>query len=369
MKLTSRGVGAVCITVVTLVSATVLDETVLWPLVAVGITSLACSILMTIACAQPVAHAISFAVKRVHANDELLMQWGSTASSPMSRTLQLRTTKGPRAGLYLHGFSSSHGHLMSWQNLSRGELTITVVDETLVDPMHLVQRSYLHQSDASVLVWPARWELTRGVLGASWDNPEWESAARGTDTGIHTLREYVPGDDPRAVHWLTSARAGTLIVAERTKDTDPRVHVVLDTQLAPVMLDRGADAACSIIGMLYEQRANWSLVRQTGVIESSGRSGHVLDAAFDDLATVTTEPCDVQGLLDGTRRAMRIVVTARNNNEVSFVGADVVVWMHTGDALDPPVLENGVVIAWDVRESFSAAWEAGLESDPRMTLG
>jgi uncharacterized protein (DUF58 family) len=44
-------------------------------------------------------------------------------------------------------------------------------------------------------------------------------------TNLVSLREYVPGDDLRRLHWATSARTGTLMVRE---DADPaRAHLVL----------------------------------------------------------------------------------------------------------------------------------------------
>jgi uncharacterized protein (DUF58 family) len=360
MRLTSRGVGAVCITLVSLVCATVLDEVVLWPLVAVSLTTLVSAVVVTLVYARPVSHHIAFSAQRVHANEALTMHWEASAASPMSRTFELRTTKGVRAALYLHGFSRMHEHAMPWQSLSRGELAVTVVVEQLVDPLHLVQRTYRHLVDASVLVWPARWEITRGVLAASWDQPEFESAARGADTGIRSLREYVSGDDPRMVHWLTSARNGVLIVAERTKDTDPRVHVVLDTQLPPVLLDRAADAACSIIAMLHEQRANWSLISAHDVISATASSGLCLEAAFDELALVAPAVCDLQELLDRSRRALRVVVTTRGALDLTTSNADVLVWLHTGDVDEQPELADGVVVAWDVRTPFNEAWDAAM---------
>jgi uncharacterized protein (DUF58 family) len=42
------------------------------------------------------------------------------------------------------------------------------------------------------------------------------------------LREYVPGDDLRHVHWRTSARIGELMVRERVDTSRPRLVVLLD---------------------------------------------------------------------------------------------------------------------------------------------
>ena len=48
-------------------------------------------------------------------------------------------------------------------------------------------------------------------------------------SGFVSLREYVPGDDPRLIHWPTTARVGTLMVREHVEVRRPEFTVVLDT--------------------------------------------------------------------------------------------------------------------------------------------
>ncbi|MCO5995349.1 DUF58 domain-containing protein [Actinoallomurus rhizosphaericola] len=45
---------------------------------------------------------------------------------------------------------------------------------------------------------------------------------------FHRLREYVPGDDLRQVHWRSSARAGTLMVRENVDTSLPATTLLLD---------------------------------------------------------------------------------------------------------------------------------------------
>ncbi|MAT03967.1 MAG: hypothetical protein CL424_02855 [Acidimicrobiaceae bacterium] len=48
-------------------------------------------------------------------------------------------------------------------------------------------------------------------------------------SGFVSLREYVQGDDPRLIHWPTTARMGTLMLREHVELRRPEFTVVLDT--------------------------------------------------------------------------------------------------------------------------------------------
>ncbi len=75
-------------------------------------------------------------------------------------------------------------------------------------------------------------EILPGLQGAM------ESLAKGRGQDLYALRDYVPTDSARHVHWKASARLGSLMVREFTHEEDARVLLVLDPHTFPV--DAGA---------------------------------------------------------------------------------------------------------------------------------
>jgi len=59
-----------------------------------------------------------------------------------------------------------------------------------------------------------------------------ESLSKGGGHDLYALRGYVPTDSARYVHWKASARTGTLMVREFTREDDCRVLLVLDPHVS-----------------------------------------------------------------------------------------------------------------------------------------
>ncbi len=79
-----------------------------------------------------------------------------------------------------------------------------------------------------VLVYPALRALTPGEIPAALD-PGWrERDRRGHGASLRNLRSYRPGDDPRLLHWKTSAKAGDLMVKELGDEDRPHIRLVVE---------------------------------------------------------------------------------------------------------------------------------------------
>jgi len=101
-------------------------------------------------------------------------------------------------------------------------------------PFGLIRKSLDVEAPAEILVYPALRpvppDLTGGAPERDGQRQQPQPARRGD---FHALREFRPGDDPRDIHWRTSARRGRPFVRESEDDAGRTALVQLDDALAP----------------------------------------------------------------------------------------------------------------------------------------
>ena len=135
------------------------------------------------------------------------------------------------------------------------------------DPIGLARRGATGDDVGQLIVHPSTHQIVpfsarrrRDLEGA----PSGEAAAGGIT--FANLREYVPGDDVRLVHWKTSARTDQLLVRHNIDVHRPRTCVVLDTSTALYQGEAFEDAvrvAGSIVTAAIRRRFPYVL-RTTG---------------------------------------------------------------------------------------------------------
>jgi uncharacterized protein (DUF58 family) len=96
------------------------------------------------------------------------------------------------------------------------------------------------------------------------------SRVLGLGTEFYSMREYVPGDDPKRINWKASARYDELIVNETEAERVTDVMVVVDTDVTVFgpaeseLFERGVSAAASLTRLLLRQGNRVGLVLQGG---------------------------------------------------------------------------------------------------------
>jgi uncharacterized protein (DUF58 family) len=101
----------------------------------------------------------------------------------------------------------------------------------LLGPMGLVWKRGEIPAARSIKLYPGlalierqKMELRRSVAQEA-TRPIWR---RGHGTEFHSLRDYVPGDDFRLIHWRTSARRGKAVVRQNRVERSQTIFIVLD---------------------------------------------------------------------------------------------------------------------------------------------
>jgi uncharacterized protein (DUF58 family) len=192
----------------------------------------------------------------------------------------------------------------------RGYYDLSLVSLTAGDLLGLAQVSRDVKGDARLLVYPAvtrQDELPQEVL--QWQGEV--SVRRWTDpdpiltTGV---REYRPGDSRRDINWRASARMDDIYVNNRDYTVQPRLLVMLNTQIRADLwggmepeevevIERGVSLAAAVAcwgganGMLPGLRANGGSVlpnAEEGLISVDSGSGGA-EAVLEALAALKIE--------------------------------------------------------------------------------
>ena len=134
----------------------------------------------------------------------------------------------------------------------RGVVDIGPVWGTRADPLGLLRREQRWADPVELYVRPrivGLHALPPGGLHDLEGVPSDQTSM--TDLAFHALREYVPGDDLRHVHWRSSARAGELLVRQYHDTRRSHACVVVDDAVGayvdPEDFELALEAAASLI--------------------------------------------------------------------------------------------------------------------------
>lgn len=133
----------------------------------------------------------------------------------------------------------------------RGRLDVGPVRTVRADPVGLVRREYLWAEAAQFIVHPHTIDIPSTSSGLIRDLEGQPTTDLTTsDLAFHALREYMPGDDRRHIHWKSSAKTGTFMV--RQFEQTRRSTMLIALSIASI--DFGSDAefelAVSVTGSL-----------------------------------------------------------------------------------------------------------------------
>ncbi len=124
---------------------------------------------------------------------------------------------------------AQHEDLFLIPTVRRGVIPVGPARSVRGDPLGLMRREVAWTEPISLYVHPTT--VLLAGLASGWIR-DLEGMATNdlspSDVAFHTLREYVPGDDRRHVHWRTSARVGTLMVRQFVDTRRSHLAVIVD---------------------------------------------------------------------------------------------------------------------------------------------
>jgi uncharacterized protein (DUF58 family) len=212
----------------------------------------------------------------------------------------------------------------------RGIFDVEPVEVTRRDSFEFFRLSQKHARTERIWVYPRILGFRALPAGQTrhLEGPSSDTSPQGNIT-FHRLREYVPGDDLRLVHWRTSARAGKLLVKHNVDTSQPYTVVIFDQRpslYTEESFEQAVDVAASVLVASAINKAPVELRLSDGTVIGGPRVREVTPI-IDYLTGVKSDP---SGSLKAQLLALRrmrggtslIVVTGEiNPDDLPYVAA------------------------------------------------
>ena len=140
--------------------------------------------------------------------------------------------------------------------MRRGRYRFTAFRLSTKFPFALFRKSRLVELETEVIVYPALQPVNHALPPRAWvigEESHGRQGRRGEFGGLHDYRE---GDDPRDIHWRSTARKGRMMVREYEDESARRLSIFLDNGLpggeacADEALKEGLERAISMAASL-----------------------------------------------------------------------------------------------------------------------
>lgn len=162
----------------------------------------------------------------------------SCALSIDGATLAVRFPEVPAGG--------SVTRVVSWRPARRGAISGASGVVSTLFPFALFEKSADVAGDVSLVVYPRPAEAEGPETGGGDDAPVEAVASAGRPgPAIRGVRDHLPADAVRDIHWKASARLGRWMVKEREKESGPVAEVRLDVPAPPAEFERAVSRACA----------------------------------------------------------------------------------------------------------------------------
>jgi uncharacterized protein (DUF58 family) len=156
-------------------------------------------------------------------------------------------------------------------------------------PFGLFRKTRTVRARAELVVWPRTDRPVRAVIPGGGRNAAGAAAALGPAGArgeYRGLRGYRAGDDPRDIHWRTSARLGTPVVREYEQNLAETQWVCLDTRSEPGdAAEAAVETAAALVALAFRAGKRFAFSGGGYTLEPGQGPGQ-LERVLDALARV-----------------------------------------------------------------------------------
>ena len=191
--------------------------------------------------------------------------------------------------------------LLSSQYAGRVEVGIEHFE--IFDLCHMFRLQSVDRAEANVTVWPAFTEESEEEIHSYVEGfpKENETKKRGTDYNPdYEIREYIPGDELKSIHWKLSAKQDQLMVRERLASGREKINVLLPLGDDRQENDGLMEAVYAVCRLLLQKEYPIQLYwpgrgeeLQGRFLAEQGELEHVLEEILSDSGF--RQPGDAQG--------------------------------------------------------------------------
>ncbi len=203
-----------------------------------------------------------------------LVQNGKRWLTSYSVTLELLARGGPARFIYVPRLEAGAERFVTWEVTlpARGRHRLAGIRLTTRFPFGLFVKAGRVMLEADVLVFPAVQPISAEALQRLVGSGTASARRRGRGHDLYNLRAYRPGDDPRHIHWRSSAKMEQLVVREMEAETTEDTRIVLTGTGAhdPVRLEAALSEAASATVHLTRAGSGVELVGR-GIVVPLGR--------------------------------------------------------------------------------------------------
>ena len=250
------------------------------------------------------------------------------------------------------GADDSHEELFSIPTRRRGVVPVGPVRAVQADPVGLIRRTRVFSEPMELFVHPRMVPVEVAAIGFLKDVEGITTAnLSSSDVSFHALRDYVPGDDRRSVHWRATAHTGRLMVRQFEETMRAHLLLVLSNLRSDYATEDDFETAVSVAASLAV-----AALREERQVTLYTFEGLV---AFPNTMGLLDELCRVK-LIDEGPALSQVVLRAGHDTPGASVAAFI-----TGDT-DPTGLRAAQLTLPSQIRTFALRVRAGMEMARRQ---